>query len=130
MIKVNGNEYDPSRVELLHREGIRIKISLDEITNLETAVQGKNTDALCVMAQGDKYFCLIKPTGQITDNTPVYLMSKIILKKCKTDVIWETARPQIDLRRPPMRRSDTSYSQQNRQRRPTQNYNNDYSDNY
>ena len=130
MIKVNGNEYDPSRVELLHREGIRIKISLDEITNLETAVQGKNTDALCVMAQGDKYFCLIKPTGQITDNTPVYLMSKIILKKCKTDVIWETARPQIDLRRPPMRRSDTSYNQQNRQRRPTQNYNNDYSDNY
>lgn len=130
MIKVNGNEYDPSRVELLHREGIRIKITLDEITNLETAVQGKNTDALCVMAQGDKYFCLIKPTGQITGNTPVYLMSKIILKKCKTDVIWETARPQIDLRRPPMRRSDTSYSQQNRQRRPTQNYNNDYSDNY
>lgn len=130
MIKVNGNEYDPSRVELLHREGIRIKISLDEITNLETAVQGRNTDALCVMAQGDKYFCLIKPTGQITDNTPVYLMSKIILKKCKADVIWETARPQIDLRRPPMRRSDTPYNQQNRQRRPTQNYNNDYSDNY
>lgn len=130
MIKVNGNEYDPSRIALLHREGVRIKIALDEITNLETAVQGKNTDALCVMAQGDKYFCLIKPTGQITNNTPVYLMSKIILKKCKTDVIWETARPQIDLRRPPMRRSDTSYSQQNRQRRPTQNYNNDYSDNY
>ena len=130
MIKVNGNIYDPSRVELLHREGIRIKITLDEITNLETAVQGKDTDTLCVMAQGDKYFCLIKPAKQITDNTPVYLMSKIILKKCKTDVIWETARPQIDLRRPPMRRSDTSYGQQNRQRRPTQNYNNDYSDNY
>ena len=60
MIKVNGNIYDPSRVELLHREGIRIKITLDEITNLETAVQGKDTDALCVMAQGDKYFCECK----------------------------------------------------------------------
>lgn len=130
MIKVNGNEYDPSRIALLHREGVRIKIALDEITNLETAVQGKDTDALCVMAQGDKYFCLIKPTGQITDNTPVYLMSKIILKKCKTDVIWETARPQIDLRRSPMRRNDAPYNQQNRQRRPAPNYNNDYSDNY
>lgn len=130
MIKVNGNEYDPSRIALLHREGVRIKITLDEITNLETAVQCKDTDALCVMAQGDKYFCLIKPTGQITDNTPVYLMSKIILKKCKTDVIWETARPQIDLRRPSMRRNDTPYNQQNRQRRPAPNYSNNYSDNY
>lgn len=130
MIKVNGNEYDPSRIALLHREGVRIKITLDEITNLETAVQSKNTDALCVMTQGDKYFCLIKPTEQITDNTPVYLMSKIILKKCKTDVIWETARPQIDLRRPSMRRNDTPYNQQNRQRRPAPNYSNNYSDNY
>lgn len=85
-ITLNGNVYDVDRITRIACEGTRIKVESQHLTELGTAPQHKEGNFMCVVAQGKtEYRVLVKPATAINEDTVIYLLSKIVLKKCLKD---------------------------------------------
>lgn len=120
-ITFNGNVYNVERISRLSIEGVRIKIdSPDDLLELDTAPT-HNVNSLVVASVGDKYRVLIRPTQEAIDAAPssgiIYLMSKMILKKCLFDAKYET----VPIHAPPPPREERDYRPRNGNHRPMSN---------
>lgn len=90
-ITYNDNKYDVKKLLLLKGEGIRIKFEADKLLNLDKAYQSSETDGIVVVPYDDKFQVLLKTSGELNDKTPVYILSKFILKKIKYDPVGDKA---------------------------------------
>ena len=93
-IAFNNLNYDAGRIAVIATEGIKITLDLDKLVGLDNAFVNPTIEYLCVAAVGEKFQVLVKPSN-ITPKTTVYLMSKIILKKCnvQTEYVNVSDRP-------------------------------------
>lgn len=81
-ITFNGNVYVVDRISLLAREGTRIQVQMKDLVEQESAPT-HNGDYACVAAVGKTQFkVLLAPAAGFNEKTVVYLLSKIVLKKC------------------------------------------------
>ena len=94
IITFNAIDYDSDRIALIHTEGIVIKPTLDKLFDVETSaiavtnVKG-HSDYLAVAAVGDKYKALVRTDAPVTEKTKIYLLSKILLKKCQANAQYD-----------------------------------------
>lgn len=84
-ITLNGNVYDVGRITRIACEGTRIKVEPQHLLELDNAPVHNDGNFMCVAASGkDQYRVLVKPAA-IGKDTIIYLLSKIVLKKCLKD---------------------------------------------
>lgn len=82
-ISYNDNKYDVKKLLLIKGEGSRVQYDSSKLLNLDKAFSSNETDGIVTVPFCDKFHVLVKTSKEITNKTPVYILSKFLLKKIK-----------------------------------------------